>query len=201
MNEASAIKERVFARHQEATTQLRILDDDLHGHQLAIETLTEAIALSSRCLESASELIERIEALVTAGLQDIYSDIYEFRLIVDKDKDGLIKGLRPALVKDGEIFLNMKEDCGDGPYYCTSALLLFSTVLMHPGLCKLMVCDEWLSVMDSHAWKNFGEWLYDVCEKTGLQVIMTTHQASPFGVTYNITQKNKIASATLLKHD
>lgn len=175
---------------EESTTKLAKVHEEVHD-------LEEAVKLARLCLEKVTHLKSTLETLVTAGLRDIYQKDYTFELREYRDEQTkTLKGLRPCLTRGKRVYNDLREESGDGPRALIAFILHLSTVLMHPDCAKIIVADEPLGQIDYQAWLRFGEWLIDICEKTGLQVVMVTHRESQFGDVYRVEQEQGVSRAT-----
>ena len=144
-----------------------------------------AEAYASACEEAArlmaafadlrqEKIIASIEAIVSAGLSAVFGESAEIHLTQTT------RARRPEIditVKTGDLETPILDARGGGLAAVAGFLLKITTLLLTRGARKLIVADETLAHLSAEYVPRMAEFLAELCEKTGLQLIVVTHQS------------------------
>ena len=152
-----------------------------------IYQLEDMLCELDKCLNVFSVLIEskkeeiknRIESLITKGLQTIFerSD-YRFSINMEIKRGVMTASPMVHSLFQGEEFATDPMDGRGGGLCDVIAFLLQVIVLLSFGnkFERVLVCDEVFKHVSRQYLPNIAEFLTYLTEKTGLQIIMVTHQ-------------------------
>lgn len=146
----------------------------------------EAISLASKCLEENSELVEKVESIVTTALQDVFGSTYKFVLEKVFTKQGNLKGVRARISSNG--VLGDPLDCFGAGVQAVCSLALRVAFVLLSDTENLLILDEPLSNLSPKLWPRLSSFLGEVSDKTGLQIIMVTHSDEPVGTLWEVSK-------------
>ena len=169
-------------------TQLELLLGRRSKLQLELESLQADVATlekSGHVLNSLGE--ERqikaqtvIEGLVTRGLQQIFDDSLSFHIIqTTKGKTASVEFLVRTTLADGRAVDTPVMDARGGGLAATIGFLLRVVILLlRNGKDKenILILDETFAMVSAEYLDGLGEFLREIREKTGIQIILVTHQ-------------------------
>jgi len=143
--------------------------------------LSDSISLAKKCVEKSLEQKVYIEDIISSGLSEVYGYKNTFVLEPIVGTDGIIKGLKPRLKEgDGE-FDDPINSFGAAAVSIASLCFKISVLLLTPNTKKVLIMDEPLANVSPTLQIRFRTFVENVCEATGLQIIMITHLDQPFG--------------------
>jgi len=120
-----------------------------------------------------------IETLVTEGLQTIFDDSLSFHILQKVNgKTATVEFVvRTELANDRVVETSVLDARGGGLAAVVGFLLrLVVLMLRRDGNEKLLVLDETFAMVSADYLSGVGEFLVQLKEKTGVQIIMVTHQ-------------------------
>ena len=143
----------------------------------------EAEALAAACEDAArlmasfaderqARATRAIEEIVSAGLSSVFGEEIELRLTPTT------RARRPELditVRTGDLETPNMEARGGGLAQVAGLLLKVTTLLLTRGARRLIVADEPLGMLSAEYAPRAAEFLAELCERTGLQLIVVTH--------------------------
>jgi len=164
-------------------TALELKKKELNEQKILLE---ESIALAKKCIEKGLELKEHIENVISSGLSEVLEDDYKWVLEPVYDKYGDGKGLKAKLSLNDGVY---DEAYSGGEGDILNVCYRLAMLLLSGKTAKFIVFDECsahLKIWLQHRLKAFIE---NVAEKTGVQILFSTHQEEPFGTVYKVSKK------------
>jgi DNA repair exonuclease SbcCD ATPase subunit len=183
----SAIRERQRALESEAM-KAQLLHQRSEGLQYEIRGLQEEIAtleksgivLNSLGEEKQIRAQSIIEGLVTRGLQQIFDDTLSFHIVqTTKAKSASVEFLVRTTLADGGVVDTPVMDARGGGLAATIGFLLRVVILLlRNGADKdnILILDETFAHVSAEYLDGLGEFLREIRDKTGIQIILVTHQ-------------------------
>lgn len=121
-----------------------------------------------------------IEGLVTRGLQQIFDDSLSFHIIqTTKAKSASVEFLvRTTLANGGVVDTPVMDARGGGLAATIGFLLRVVILLLRNGKDRdnILILDETFAHVSAEYLDNLGEFLREIREKTGIQIVLVTHQ-------------------------
>lgn len=161
----------------------------LHGKELQTEIsdLTEVIEDLDRVTVLLNSLGEdrqlkaqhTIEELVTRGLQTIFDETLSFHIVQSvKGKSAIVEFLVRTTLAGSVIETPVMEARGGGLAATIGFLLRLVVMLLSKGTKSenILVLDETFAHVSQEYLGPLGEFLREVVDKTGVQIVMVTHQ-------------------------
>lgn len=156
--------------------------------QTEISELTQAVSTlekTSLLLNSLGE--ERqfkaqtvIEELVTRGLQQIFDETLSFHIIAStKAKAASIEFLVRTSLPGGTVVDTPVMDARGGGLAATIGFLLRVVIMLLRGGARqdnILVLDETFAHVSDDYLDGVGEFLRELVDRTGIQIVMVTHQ-------------------------
>lgn len=123
--------------------------------------------------ERQAQVIEVIQSIASVGLTQVFDEPIELKI------EQVARARRVEMditVKTGNLETPILEARGGGLAAVAGFLLRASVLLLTPGARKLLVLDETFAMLSSEYLDRMGQFLHELCERTGLQIITVTHQ-------------------------
>lgn len=123
---------------------------------------------------------QTIEELVTRGLQTIFDDTYSFHIIQTvRGKVANVEFVMRTTLPDSIVDTAVMESRGGGLAATIGFLLRLVVMLLTKGTTKedILILDETFAHVSAEYLPALGEFLREIVDKTGVQIIMVTHQA------------------------
>jgi DNA repair exonuclease SbcCD ATPase subunit len=158
-----------------------------------IKVTQEALELARKCLEQSLKRRKYIERLISQALSEVYDLDYTFVLEVLVDGEGNIKGLKPRLSLDGGDFRDPVDCYGQGASDIINLVLSIICLGFVGGTQKILVMDEPLAHIGSEMQSRLNALLTRICQDLDLQLIMITHQNSPFGKVLRVKKNGGVS--------
>jgi DNA repair exonuclease SbcCD ATPase subunit len=164
-----------------ASLQKRITDLDAEmatlEHQAVVLEQTTAL-LNSLGEERQAVAQTTIEDLVTQGLQSIFDPTLSFHIATTvKGKTTTVEFFVKTTLASGSIETPVIDARGGGLVAVISFLLRLTVLLLQRGRGDhLLVLDESFAMVSEDYLDNVGSFLKQLVERTGVQIIMVTHQ-------------------------
>lgn len=183
-NRLDARSREIDALNVEARLTLARAKDvkaEIENLQKEIVNLDKAgVVLNSIGEERQLRAQDTIEALVTRGLQQIFDDSLSFHIIQSvKAKAANVEFVVRTTLADGGIVDTPVLDARGGGLAATIGFLLRVVILLlKNGRDKdnILILDETFSMVSAEYIPGVGEFLRELVDKTGIQIILVTHQ-------------------------
>jgi DNA repair exonuclease SbcCD ATPase subunit len=123
--------------------------------------------------ERQAQVIEAIQDIASRGLTQIFGEPMELRI------EQVVRARRvemDIMVKTGELVTPILESRGGGLAAVAGFLLRVAVLLLTPNVRKFMALDETFAMLSEDYLENMGNFLRELCEQTGLQMLMVSHQ-------------------------
>lgn len=163
----------VLTRGKELQSVVEILGDEIND----LERVT--ILLNSIGEERQLKAQTLIENLVTRGLQTIFDDSLSFHIVQSvKGKTAVVDFVVRSTMPEATFETPVMEARGGG-LAATIGFLLRVTVMLlghDPKKDNILVLDETFAHVSAEYIPALGAFLHELREKTGIQIIMVTHQ-------------------------
>jgi DNA repair exonuclease SbcCD ATPase subunit len=138
------------------------------------------VVLNSLGEERQLKAQDTIEQLVTRGLQQIFDGSLSFHIIQTvKAKAASVEFVvRTTLPDGGQVDTPVMEARGGGLAATVGFLLRVVILLLKNGQDKdnILILDETFAHVSDEYLEGIGEFLRELVEKTGIQIVMVTHQ-------------------------
>jgi ABC-type branched-subunit amino acid transport system ATPase component len=119
-----------------------------------------------------AKIIAAIEGICSAGLTSVFGEQVQLKL------NQVVKARRVEVeisVKTGDLETPIMDARGGGMAAVAGFLLKVTRLLLTRGARRIIVADEPFSQLSSDYAPKVAEFLAELCEQTGLQIIMVTH--------------------------
>lgn len=156
---------------QEEVAELASLTEDLDRVTILLNSMGE---------DRQEQTQQRIEELVTRGLQTIFDDSLSFHIVQSvRAKSVSVDFVMRTTLPNAVVETPVMEARGGGVAATIGFLLRLVVLLLRAGQRKetLMVLDETFAHVSEEYLPAVGEFLREVVDKTGIQVLMVTHQS------------------------
>jgi DNA repair exonuclease SbcCD ATPase subunit len=155
--------------------------EQIEALQREIVNLDKAgVVLNSIGEERQLKAQDTIEALVTRGLQQIFDDSLSFHILQTvKAKAANVDFVVRTTLADGSIVDTPVMDARGGGLAATIGFLLRVVILLlKNGRDKdnILILDETFAHVSDEYLEGVGEFLRELVDKTGIQIVMVTHQ-------------------------
>ena len=127
--------------------------------------------------ERQALVFQQIEAVVTEGLRTIFQE--DLRFDVDTKQVGSRSEVVFSIISEtesGELKTSVMESRGGGVSSVCGFLVQAVLILLTPGMRPFMALDETLRAVSEEYQAPLGQFIADLCERTGLQVLLVSHQ-------------------------
>ncbi len=135
--------------------------------------------LNSLGEERQQEAQRTIEELVTRGLQTIFDDTLSFHIIQSvKGKTANVEFLVRTTLPDAVVETPVMDARGGGLAATIGFLLRVVVMLLRGGTREenILVLDETFAMVSAEYLGALGEFLREIVDKTGVQIVLVTHQ-------------------------
>lgn len=193
---------------QSLERQLSSINVQLSEQEKKLSLLEKSLAALQKLTDlKKKETTEKIENIISFGLQTIFEDAsYKFK-IVDSIK-------RKQVVYDFRVYsdsfnsdegVSILDSRGGGVVSIVSFLLrLVLMCMIDKKAERFMALDEPFNALSSNYHENLVAAVKQITEKLGIQLLVVSHQKSldSFGdVVYELKQVNGVTSAHLVRND
>lgn len=127
--------------------------------------------------ERQAKVYRQLEATVTEGLKAIFDE--DIRLEVETKLVGSRSEVVFTLVsmtEEGELRTGIMDSRGGGVAAVVGFMIQSVLILLTPGIRKIIFLDETFRNVSSQYQGALGQWISDLCKRTGLQLVLVTHQ-------------------------
>jgi len=179
--------------------QLEVTQEQLRQAKTDIETWEQTQLLLGKVSEFArTQVVSRIESVVTAALLAVFGEGYEFRIGMKTVGNQATAEWQVVSNYDGvEVVSGVEDSRGGGIVDIVSlALRLVMLELLRPKPEGPIILDEIAKMVSRTYLSNLGYFLKQYAQKTGRQIIMVTHAdqlAEVADKCYQVTQKDGIS--------
>ena len=199
------------SRLQRARVEADLIAESLESVKKTIEHLNQSITsfkmieayLSTLADERQAEVFKSLETTVTEGLQSIFQE--DLRLEVTTKMVGSRSEVVFSIVStssEGELRTSVMDARGGGLAAVVGFLTQAVLILLTPGMRPFVALDETFRNVSVEYQEPLGQFVAELCEKTGLQVLLVTHQpeiAEYADTQYSFTQSDGITNITRVK--
>lgn len=182
------LRDAVSSRSSEVSKmegRKQFVEDTIRNLNDAVESLTDQIDnyklieayLANFADERQAQVYRQLETTVSDGLQSVFEE--DIRLEVENKMVGSRAETVFTLVsntEEGELRTGIMDSRGGGVAAVVGFLIQAVLVLLTPNMRPLLALDETFRNVSTDLQGRLGEWVSDLCSKTGLQVILVTHQ-------------------------
>lgn len=186
------------------TKQRDKLDAELTALQDQQEQYSYLLTFLSQVADERQDLVYRqIERTVTEGLQSVFLE--DMRLEISTKQVGSRSETVFHIVSymDGkELQTSIMNARGGGVAAVVGFLIQAVLVLLTPGMRPIVFLDEGMRNVSETYLPNLGEFIKGLCEETGLQVVLVTHQptlAEYADTHYEFSQRNGTTKVTKIR--
>lgn len=182
---------RVRARRREIDSlsgEVRSVVERVKSVQADIERLQEEVSrfersgilLNSLGEERQLKAQDTIEELVTRGLQQIFDDSLSFHILQKvKANAASVEFVVRTTLEDGGIVDTPVMDARGGGLAATIGFLLRVVILLLKNgrdRDNILILDETFAMVSSEYLPDLAQFLRELVDKTGIQILMVTHQ-------------------------
>jgi DNA repair exonuclease SbcCD ATPase subunit len=163
----------VLVRRKEVLGEIDTLSDEVND----FERVTGL--LNSLGEERQLKAQQTIEELVTRGLQTIFDDTLSFHIVQTvKGKTASVEFLVRTTLGDTIVETPVMDARGGGLAATIGFLLRVVVMLLRGGTREenILVLDETFAHVSAEYLPPLGEFLREIVDKTGVQIVMVTHQ-------------------------
>lgn len=190
MTDLDSLAARVAARRRVVDTlagEARAVLETKRSLDAEVETLTAetdvldkvVILLNSLAEERQAQAQGVIETLVTQGLQTIFDDSLSFHIVpTTKARTSGVEFVVRSTLTHEAVETPVMDARGGGLAAVVGFLLRLVVMLLsaQSGREKLLVLDETFAHVSEDYLEPLGQFLRQIVDRTGVQIIMVTHQ-------------------------
>jgi DNA repair exonuclease SbcCD ATPase subunit len=191
MTDISALSRAISARTRvldQRAGEARATVDRARALKLSIAELKEEITVLDQATALLTSLGEEqqvkaqqtIEELVTRGLQKIFDETLSFHILqTTRAKAASVEFIVRSTYDNGVIVDTPALDARGGGLAVVIGFLLRLVVMLLRGGTQqdnILVLDETFAMVSAEYLETLGEFLKEIVEKTGVQIVMVTHQ-------------------------
>lgn len=142
-----------------------------------LERLAKVLGVLTRLGEAEQELAQRqVEALATRALQAIFEENLSFHLVQSvKGNQAVIDFVLRSKYGDTEVDTPVLGARGGGMAAVVGFVLRLVVLLLTPGARRVLFLDESFGMVSAEYEPRVAEFLRDVADKAGVQVVLVTH--------------------------
>lgn len=181
--QATELEALLHARRMRLERGLGELEANIARAKEAKKRMEDADAMQLACAEAAKlmasfadarqeQTLRAVEKIASAGLTTVFGEDVQLKLVQK------VRARRPEIdvvIKTGELETSVLDARGGGLAQVAGLLLKITTLLLTRGARKLIVADEPLAMLSAEYAPRIADFLSELCDKTGLQLIMVTH--------------------------
>ena len=140
----------------------------------AFLTLQARLLLESYSEDEQAQLLGKIQGLVSRGLQVIFGPGYSFSIEMGQSRGQVTTEFR---VSTGDGARDPLGAHGGGLVNVVAFVLRLVVVALTPSLSRTIVLDEPFAQLSAGYLEGVGEFLRELCDATGIQLIIVSHEA------------------------
>lgn len=162
-----------------------------------IERLSDSYIKASLFLQTLSDttrqqVIDRISSIVTDALQNIKDPNLEFKMVLSTERNQVDLSFYVVNKESGQEY-DILNSCGGSIADIVSFPLKFSLLMKWtPTLSRLLILDENFKFVSVSDQEPLGEFVRQISEKLGLQIILVTHSPTLSSKANKIFQVSQI---------
>lgn len=174
-------------RYDADTGQLRAVAGQYKAAKDALSTVQEheklctetSVFLNSFAEEAQQQIQAKIETLVTHALGTIFGDDMKFRMVTSvKSNRSQLDFEIVSMMEGVEVVTPVMGSRGGGVAAVVGFLLRLVVLLLTPNRERLLVLDETFAQVSEEYEGRLAEFLRELVDKAGVQIIMVTHSAA-----------------------
>lgn len=146
----------------------------------------DALLLVRACITRTGARKSYVENILSEALTDVYSKPLQFVLQTQTDAQQLNKGVKPMMRFAGGPLRDLRKCMGRGSIDVCNILFNMLVLLLTKRSALLIVADEPTPFISPDMQDDLKKFLHNICIKTGMQLIMTTQNESPFGTVWDV---------------
>lgn len=163
----------VLLRRKDLQTQIEGLDEDISVYD-RVTSLLNSLGEERQMKAQAT-----IESLVTRGLQTIFDDTLSFHILQTvRAKQAHVEFIVRTTLSDTVVDTPIMEARGGGLIATIGFLLRVVVMLLRDGQRNenVLILDETFAHVSDEYVPGVAQFLREIVDKTGIQVVMVTHQ-------------------------
>jgi DNA repair exonuclease SbcCD ATPase subunit len=129
--------------------------------------------------DKQQEAQEKIEGIITRGLHSIFGDTFSFHIVQTVNgKTASVEFFIRTMMGDSVVETPVLESHGGGLAAVVGFLLRVTVMLLDKGEfnSRVLILDETFGMVSDEYLAPLGEFIRELIDKTGMQVILVTHQ-------------------------
>jgi predicted ATPase len=138
------------------------------------EACEEAARLLAQFADARqAQVVRSIESIASAGLSQVFGEPIELKI------EQVTRARRIEMdvkVKTGTLETSIMDARGGGLAAVAGFLLRITVLLLTKNARRLLIADEPFAMLSEEYLVPMAEFLSELCEKTGLQLVLVTHQ-------------------------
>jgi len=147
---------------------------------------------------------QTIEEIVTRGLQMIFDDTLSFHIIQTvKNKQANVEFVVRTTLKNSVVDTPVMEARGGGLAATIGFLLRVVVLLLKNGTQQenILILDETFAMVSAEYLDSLGEFIREIVDKTGIQILMVTHQPTFAEYADKVHRFSKVDGKTVVTED
>lgn len=190
LGEARALKAAGNAAQQRA----ELLRSQIEQHERVLGVLTQVGE------ERQQHAQAQVEGLVTQGLQAIFGESLSFHLVQSvRGGQAQVDFMLRSRLGDKKVETPVMDARGGGMAAVVGFLLRLVVLLLTPGARCVLFLDESFAHVSAEYRPALGQFLREVCDRAGVQIVMVTHDpeyAEQADTVYRFSLKEGMTEAT-----
>lgn len=180
VRQARSEVDRERGRYESLVQELENTEKAIESLKSDIDVYEKVTALLNSLGETRQEKAQKvIEDMVTRGLQMVFDPTLSFHITQSvKGKQSIVDFTVRSTFKNQVIETPVLESRGGGLAATVGFLLRVVVLLLQSGTQKsnVLILDETFAHVSADRLDALGEFLRDLVDRTGIQIIMVTHQ-------------------------
>jgi len=148
--------------------------DDLERRLTALDQAAEVLLRFGE--QRQAEVVNRVETLVTHGLQTVFGEEMTFHIIAEqKAKAQQYEFVVRSKIGEATVETPVMDARGGGVAVVVGFLLRLLLVLLRKDTQRVLVLDESFAQLSEEYVPRLGEFIRELVDSTNVQVILVTH--------------------------
>lgn len=157
---------------QKSIDELSLKVDDLRYDQNVLKMCKPII--DDLINKFSDSLLKKLESLLTVGLKQIFFDRnYSIKIRVIEKRN--VKCVELLLDDDGNLIPVKDSNIAGGILVVIASIIQIFYIINLPNVSNYMFLDEQFSQLSKMYIPKFMEFLHDLCNDTGLSIVLITH--------------------------
>lgn len=164
------------------TGEYQLLEENHTISQHEIEEYKKSIDLYKKCVEliqlvqvvTRNKVKEQFEDLVTSALKFVFGNGYEFKL--EFDRRGSLSTMDFKIITPEHNEPSDPLKCESGGLIYLISLILRVVIMEVNKMPGFIICDETLKGLDPERIARANEFIHQLSEKTGRQILFISHE-------------------------